>query len=119
MSEEKTKSNPAAQEAVKIKSISAGLYGPDVATLDSMAAELEVSRSVLVRFAVSDFLQRHQSGVIKLLAESNTSVTAVESAVTKTKPTAGEVKMAKKAKGKGKGKGKDKKGKKGKKKKKK
>ena len=83
----------------KIKSVSAGVFETDVDALNNLSSETEFSRSMLVRFAVRDFVQRLKSGKIKLEADSERSLVNVKSSAAKAPP-----KKGKKPAGRGKGK---------------
>jgi hypothetical protein len=62
----------------KIKSVSAGVFESDVDELNNLSSETEFSRSMLVRFAVRDFVQRFKSGKIELEADSERSLVNVK-----------------------------------------
>jgi hypothetical protein len=83
----------------KLKSVSAGVFESDVDALNNLSSETEFSRSMLVRFAVRDFVQRFKSGKIELEAEDERSLKNI-----KTKAAAAPPKKAKKPAGRAKGK---------------
>ncbi len=103
----------------KLKSVSAGVFESDVDALNNLSSETEYSRSMLVRFAVRDFVQRFKSGKIELEADSERSLKNIKSEAAAAPPKKGK-KPAGRAKGKkrqaqaksGKGNKKKKKGKK-------
>lgn len=59
-------------EPEKIKSINVGPFESDYNTLLSVAGELSISRSMVVRSALQNFFQRHRAGEINLMAEGGT-----------------------------------------------
>ena len=66
---EKGPAQTGGSETKKIKSITAGLFESDYNALQNLTEEMSLSRSLVVRTAMQNFLQRHQSGEISLEAE--------------------------------------------------
>ena len=69
MAEDQGQAQTGGPETEKIKSITAGLFESDYDTLQNVAGELAVSRSMVVRSAVQNFFRRHRAGEIGLAAE--------------------------------------------------
>ena len=109
MNEEQKSSEMESAPAVptKLKRLSAGVPEDSLTSLDALAGEIEVSRSDLVRFALSDFLTRHQGGEITVEVHPDEGVKVTQPAAEKKKVSPKpkkEVKtLAKKGKGKKKG----------------
>ncbi len=81
----------------KIKGISAGLFESDYNTLQALADRMSLPRSLVVRFAIQNFLQRHQAGEISLKAEEGALVIQQDSQEAPGKPGPKASKKKKKA----------------------
>ncbi len=97
MAEDQEQAQSGGSETEKIKSITAGLFESDYDSLQSVAGELSVSRSMVVRSAVQNFFRRHRAGEISLAAEEGALVIQPKAQVTASVPAA---KTSKKKKGK-------------------
>jgi hypothetical protein len=104
MNEENKSSEMGVEPAAptQLKRISAGVPEDSLTSLDALASEIEVSRSELVRVALSDFVTRHQGGEIKVEVDPKEGVKVAQPTGEKNKispkPKKEGKTMAKKAK---------------------
>jgi hypothetical protein len=97
MAEDQGQAQTGDLETEKIKSITAGLFESDYNLLQSVAGDLSVSRSMVVRSAVQNLFRQHRAGEISLAVEEGALVIQPKAQVATSAPAA---KTSKKKKGK-------------------